>query len=151
MRPLDLRSRPPRGPREMLDGLMMLPRTIDKVRATLPGGNLGPYHIGPGISTIMLGTLGVSVEDFTQAVARAETDRDVADWLRAHADAAQYDRINAIMSGLRGADIPPDHRARFESLYSERLRKLYPVNFDLIEADDRELYPSFKESEAAPC
>jgi hypothetical protein len=151
MQPLDLRTRPPRGPREMLDGLMMLPRTIDKARATLPGGNLGPYHIAPGISGIMLSTIGVSVEDFIQAVADAKNDQDVVDWLRAHADTAQYDRANAIMSGMRGVDVPPDHRARFESLYSERLRQTYPLNFDLIEADDRELYPSFKESEAAPC
>ena len=151
MLPLDLRTRPPRGPRETLDGLMMLPRTIDKARATLPGGNLGPYHIAPGMSGIMLSTIGVSVEDFTQAVAQAERDQDVADWLRAHADTSQYDRANTIMSGMRGVDIPPDHRARFESLYSERLRQAYPVNFDLIEADDRELYPSARESEAAPC
>lgn len=142
MQPLDLRTRPPRGPREMLDGLMMLPRTIDKVRATLPGGNLGPYHVAPGISGIMLSTIGVSVDDFTQAVAQAESDQDVADWLRAHADTAQYVSANAIMSGLRGVDIPPDHRAHFESLYSERLRQQYPINFDLIEADDRELYPT---------
>src|SRR5581483_165936 len=142
MQPLDLRTHPPRGPREELDGLMMLPRTIDKVRASLPGGNIGPYHVAPGMSQMLLNTIGVDLDGFTEAVAQASSDLDVARWLRSHANVAQYDRANAILSGMHGDDIPPAHRARFESLYSERLRKQHPVNFDLIEADDRELYPS---------
>jgi Domain of unknown function (DUF5069) len=143
MESLDLRTRPPRGPREKLDGLMMMPRTIDKIRATLPGGDLGPYHVGPGISSIMLRTVGVSVEDLTAVVARAAGEDEIAAWLREHADTTQYERANAIMSGLRDEDVPADHRARFESLYPERLRKQHSLNFDLIEADDRELYPDY--------
>ena len=140
MEPLDLSKRAPRGPRETLDGLMMMPRTIDKIRATLPGGNPGPYHIAPGISGVMLQIIGVRVEDLTNAVAQAKDEEEVAAWLRSHADVSQYIRANTIMSSMRDEDIPPDHRARFESLYPERLRKQHRLNFDLIEADDRELY-----------
>jgi hypothetical protein len=42
--PLDLRTRPPRGPRETILGFYFLPRTIDKLRAELPGGNLGAFR-----------------------------------------------------------------------------------------------------------
>jgi hypothetical protein len=35
---LDLTKAPPRAPRETLAGVVFLPRTIDKMRATLPGG-----------------------------------------------------------------------------------------------------------------
>lgn len=149
MEPLDLRSRPPRGPRDMLDGLTMMPRTIDKIRATLPGGNLGPYHVAPGISAILLTTIGVGVDDLTAVVARASSDEDVAGWLREHADTSQYVRANTIISSLRDEDVPSAHRAHFESLYPDHLRKKHKLNFDLIEADDHELYPSYFESENA--
>jgi hypothetical protein len=141
MEPLDLTLRPPRGPREQLDGLMMLPRTIDKARASLPGGNLGRYVVKTGISALMLQKLGVGVEDFIACVAGASSDADVAAWLRGHADASQYDRVNAFVSGLRDEDVPAAHRAFFESLYPERLRTAHRLNFDLLEADDREMFP----------
>jgi len=68
MRPLDLSIAPPRAPRETLAGVVFLPRTIDKVRATLPGGAIGAYTI-PGFSAMMLKTLGIDVDAFTDAVA----------------------------------------------------------------------------------
>ena len=37
MSPLDLRKHAPRGPREMMLGFYLLPRTVDKLRAELPG------------------------------------------------------------------------------------------------------------------
>jgi hypothetical protein len=142
MEPLDLRDRAPRGPREMLDGLLFMPRTIDKIRATLPGGNIGPYHVCPGLSQMLLEIIGVTLDDLTAVVAQAKDDEAVAEWLRMHARVSEYERANAILSGLRDEDVPPAHRARFESLYPAHLRKLYKVNFDLIEADDRELFAS---------
>ncbi|MBV8689631.1 MAG: DUF5069 domain-containing protein, partial [Candidatus Eremiobacteraeota bacterium] len=59
MEPLDLSKAPPRSPKLQLDGLVMLPRTIDKLRASLPGGNLGPYRI-QGFSQRMLDAIGVT-------------------------------------------------------------------------------------------
>jgi hypothetical protein len=139
---LDLRIRPPRGPREQLDGLVFMPRTIDKIRATLPGGDLGPYHITPGMSQMMLTIVCVQLPALRDAVYQANNDDDVAAWLRTHADVSQYKRANAMLNGWRHENIPEEHRAHFESLYPEYLRTHYPVAFDLIEADDRELYPT---------
>ena len=44
---LDLTKRPPRSPRDLLPGLdlLMAARTVDKIRATLAGGNIGEYQI----------------------------------------------------------------------------------------------------------
>jgi hypothetical protein len=142
MEPLDLSERAPRGPREMLDGLFFMPRTIDKIRATLPGGHIGPYHVCPGLSQMLLDIIGVTLEDLTAVVAEAKDDEAVAKWLRSHADVSEYERANRTLSELRDEDVPPSHRARFESLYPAHLRKLHKVNFDLIEADDRELFGS---------
>jgi hypothetical protein len=139
---LDLRARPPRGPRETLDGLMLMPRTIDKIRATLPGGHLGPYHVTPGMSQALLAIIGVDLEALIAVVAEARSDEDVAAWLRSHVDVSRYATANAVLSGMRGDDVPAHHRARFEACYTPDLLQRYPINFDLMEADDRELYPA---------
>jgi len=60
---------------------MFLPRSIDKVRASLPGGNLGPYTIH-GFTQMMLDMLGISLDQFTRAVAKAESEDDVAAFVR---------------------------------------------------------------------
>lgn len=144
MKSLDLRIRPPRSPRAKLDGLVLMLRTIDKIRATLPGGHLGPYHIAPGMSQILLSIIGVELAALRTAVMMADSDDEVAAWLRIHADTSCYERANAVLTGFRQEDIPEDHRPHFESLYPEYLRARYPVAFDLMEADDRELYPELE-------
>ncbi|MBV8368505.1 MAG: DUF5069 domain-containing protein [Candidatus Eremiobacteraeota bacterium] len=63
----DLRAHPPRGARAMLGGLYFLPRTIDKARAKIQGA-LGLYKVSPGLSGYLLEWLGVSEDDFTEAV-----------------------------------------------------------------------------------
>jgi Domain of unknown function (DUF5069) len=141
MTALDLRLHPPRPPREQLDGLVFMPRTIDKIRASLPGGHLGPYQIAPGMSHMLCTIIGVDLDALRDAVIRAAGDGDVAVWLRRYADTAQYERANNVLTHWAHADIPPEHRARFESLYPDYLRGRYPVAFDLLEADDRQLYP----------
>ncbi len=88
MTPLDLTDQPPRPPRDELDGLIFLPRSIDKVRATLPGGNIGAYQIAR-LTQSMLDELGVTLDVFTLAVAA---------FLREHARPGSYDRWNAFIS-----------------------------------------------------
>lgn len=141
---LDLRIQPPRAPREQLDGLVFMPRTIDKIRATLPGGHLGPYHIAPGLSDLLLGIIGVQLPALRTAVMMANADTDVAQWLRRHADCSQYARANETLMQFRHENIALQHRAHFESLYPEFLRQRYPLAIDLIEADDSELYPALE-------
>jgi len=55
MEPLNLETAAPRSPYVQLGGLYMLARTVDKVRATLPGGNLGLYRMA-GFSAELLET-----------------------------------------------------------------------------------------------
>ena len=60
MEPLDLTQRPPRSPRLLLGDLelLMIGRTVDKLRATLPGGNIGLYKID-GFSSRLLKAMGI--------------------------------------------------------------------------------------------
>lgn len=119
---------------------MMMPRTIDKIRASMPGGNLGPYHIAPGMSAILLATLGVSLEHLTDVVTRAANEDDIVKWLRLNAHTSQYPRANALISAMRGQDLPEEHRSKFEAMYPEHLRKRCMNDIDLIEADDKEMF-----------
>jgi hypothetical protein len=84
MEPNDLRNSKPRRARDEAGGIVFLPRSIDKVRATLEGGHLGEYTI-EGFTQMMLDQFGISVDDFTQAVRAAKTDDDVVAYVRAHA------------------------------------------------------------------
>ncbi|HEY4439117.1 MAG TPA: DUF5069 domain-containing protein, partial [Candidatus Elarobacter sp.] len=98
----DLREHPPRGPRVMLGGLYFLARTIDKTRAKLQG-TLGQYKVGPGISMYLFEWLGLTEEQFTEAVRGAKDDDEVVAWLQAHTDPNGYPSINERLSqrGIR--------------------------------------------------
>lgn len=93
MHALDLRNAPPRSPFAELGGLLMLARTIDKARATLPGGHLGDYQFA-GFSQRLLEWLGIDEADFNAAVAAADGDDDVVAWVRERSDPSGYPEIN---------------------------------------------------------
>ena len=145
MEPLDLTLHPPRSCYEELDGLVLLPRTIDKLRAFLPGGNPGGYIINgrmKGISGYLLERLGVSEDEMREAVAQARTEDDVAAWLRTRTDAAQYPAINATLRAIK-----PKHAEKpdvFAEMYAETLAAHPELEriMDIIEADDRRAFGS---------
>ncbi len=139
MEPLDLTVHIPRSSREELDGLAMLPRTIDKARASLPSGDLGPYHLIRGQSALLLKALGVEIDDFVEAVRNAKSDEDVGAWLRTKTDPQRYPEITKRILNATQDDISAEGRPRFESLYSPEMRAKHHNLCDLMEADDREL------------
>jgi len=83
MDPLDLTKAPPRTPRSTAGELstIMVARSIDKYRATLPGGNLGEYKI-EGFTIRMLENLGLDGAEFQRTVANAAGDADVVAWVK---------------------------------------------------------------------
>ena len=101
MKLLDLAAGPPRGPRERLVGCMFLARTVDKLRAQLPGGDLGAYVVdGPRtVSGYVLHKLGVKVDELPAVVAAARDEAEVAAWLRERTDPALIDEVNRKLEG----------------------------------------------------
>ena len=96
MTPLDLRKHPPRGPREMMLGFYLLPRTVDKLRAELPGGNLGKYlNHDTGFSAYVVRRLGLDMNEFRRVVAIAPDEGMVVDWLAARVDTTVAVALNA--------------------------------------------------------
>ncbi len=59
----------------------MAARTVDKMRASLPGGNLGAYQI-PGFSAQMLEAVGINEDALRDEVKRASNDAEIAAWIR---------------------------------------------------------------------
>jgi len=143
MEPLDLTQRPPRSCYAELDGLMLMPRTIDKLRGFLPGGNPGDYFINgktPGLSQFLLDRLGITLNDLTDIVARASNEEEVAAWLRERTDPSQYPAINATLQRIK-----PKHAhdpEYFAELYAHTL-SVHPELehiLEIIEEDDRRLF-----------
>lgn len=145
MGPLDLSAAPPRSPYDELDGLVFMPRTIDKLRSMLPGGDPGEYFIdGPikGMSGYLLERLGVSEDELRAAVAAAADDEAVASWLRSRTDADRYPEISATIRAIK-----PKHTtdpAIFGEIYAETMASHPDLErvLDIIVADDRRLFPS---------
>ena len=138
MEPLDLTKAPPRSPKLQLDGLAMLPRTIDKLRATLPGGNPGVYKIA-GFSERLLNTINVKEDDMREAVASAKSDDDVVQWLREHADTSKYEEFTQYIS-KRSLDDVTDKAAFMERYPILKKRPDIYYLADMLEADDAEMF-----------
>ena len=115
----------------------ILPRTIDKVCATLPGGNAGEYTI-PGLSEMMLERLGIPLDDFVAAVAKAPSDDAVAAFVRA----SSSDEKIAEWNGWIGKRQPRggDRNAAYEIYPWLRGLPELPLVLDVLEEDDRRTF-----------
>jgi hypothetical protein len=72
MEVIDLTTQPPHSPYQKMEGLYMMPRTIDKLRTDFPGGKIGAYSIttafGPGLSLMLLDDIGVTERSLLETV-----------------------------------------------------------------------------------
>lgn len=139
MKPLDLTKQPPRSPREKLAGIYFLPRTIDKMRALLPGGNIGSYKID-GMSTRLLSTIGISVKDLQTEVARATSEDEVAAWVLEHSDTNKHDEANQITAQRSINDVAPENLERIKQMYPDYEKIASGLFFDIIDADDAAMF-----------
>jgi hypothetical protein len=107
----------------------MAARTVDKMRATLPGGNIGSYQI-TGLRSRLLERLGIVESALREAVANAASDDAVARWIAAHSETGRYAEINAALD--------PEFVARYPVA-----RRLAPgaSRLDLLIEDDKEAFP----------
>jgi hypothetical protein len=132
MEPLDLSKQPPRQPRTELDGIIFLPRSIDKARAYLEGGNRNGYNI-PGVTGGMLERFGISHDDFVS------NDADVVTFVRRHANQTTVDEWNAWVKDRE----PRGNRNLPEVLEIYPWLKELPdlkLVLDILAEDDRRMY-----------
>ncbi len=138
MTPLDLREKPPRGVRETLLGYYFLPRTIDKLRAELPGGNMGPFlNHDTGFSAYAVRRLGLDMNEFRDVVAAAPDEDAVVAWLASRIDPAAAPAFNAKFDSFVFERMSPEDQAEIRERHPvmdtrPELSKL----LDIIDADD---------------
>jgi uncharacterized protein DUF5069 len=151
MGPLDLTQRPPRPCRAELQGIMFLPRSIDKARASLPGGVLGSYFVTRAhmrtLSGLFFRRLGVALEEFADAVATAPDDAAVASWLLGKVEQERIDGWNALLAGIRMRDIDAATLANIKDYYGEGPGwSPDDALIDVIDGDDRRAFPAVRTS-----
>ena len=80
----DLTQRPPRSPRARLGGYALLPRMLDKGRATIAGKS-GEYHFNCPLDQRILQFIGLDPEKLVAELRTNKGDGEILDWINANA------------------------------------------------------------------
>jgi hypothetical protein len=80
----DLTQRPPRSPRTRLGGYAILPRMLDKGRATLAGKN-GEYHYNCPLDRRFLSFAGIDPRKLLAELRKGKGDGEILGWIEANA------------------------------------------------------------------
>ena len=139
----DLTKFPPRSPRVRLGGYVILPRCLDKGRATLAGKN-GEYHYNCPLDQRFLEFAGIDAEALTKELAAGKSDGEILEWINANAKHKRTEVEIAIWSRLAEKRVPGDVESRdyFNGMQKTVGPKREDITtwFDLLDLDD---YVSF--------
>jgi hypothetical protein len=135
----DLTQRPPRSPRVRLDGFVILPRMLDKGRATIMG-KAGEYHFNCPLDQQFLSFAGIDPLQLKKQLARDKSDGEMLDWIEAHAKIKRSAIEIAAWSASQEQRVATDVESR--TFFNEYHAKLAPKRkdvsgwFDILDIDD---------------
>ncbi len=139
----DLTKQPPRSPRVRLGGYALLPRMLDKGRATL-GGKNGEYHYACPNDQHFLEFAGIDAEALKKELGAAKGDGEILEWIQANAKHKRGDAEIAAWSAHIDGRAPsdPESRIYFNNIHSKTGPKREDIVTwsDLLDLDD---YVSF--------
>lgn len=139
----DLTQRPPRSPRVRLGGYVILPRMLDKGRATLAGAN-GPYHFNCPLDQHFLSFAGIDAEKLKAQLALDQSDTEILDWIMANSTTKRSEWEIAHWSAYVELRTPGDVESKeyfiVEQAKLSKIREDILSWFDLLDVDD---YASF--------
>jgi len=139
----DLTKVPPRSPRVRLGGYALLPRMLDKGRATLAGKH-GEYKYACPLDQRFLEFAGISAAALKKQLASGKGDGAILDWVEANAKPGRTPTEIAAWSAAGDARVPTDVESRtyFNHLHQSVAPKREDIGtwFDLLDLDD---YVSF--------
>jgi len=137
----DLTKFPPRSPRVRLGGYAILPRCLDKGRATLTGKN-GEYHFACPLDQRFLTFAGIDPEELKKQLGKSDTE--ILEWVQANAKFKRTTPEILAWSAWQENLAPdnPDSREYFNGLHKAAApnRKDITTWFDVLDVDD---YVSF--------
>jgi hypothetical protein len=140
----DLTKRPPRSGRCRLGGYALLPRMLDKARATIAGTN-GEYHYDCPLDQHILSFLGLKPDELREQLATGQGDGEILEWITAHAtlkrSAWEIEQWSDFMQ-RRGPDSDEETLTYFAQAVGKftRTREDIRTWADLLDLDD---YVSF--------
>ena len=139
----DLTKQPPRSPRIRLGGYALLPRMLDKGRATLHGKN-GEYHYNCPLDQRFVQFVSIDPDALQKELAAGKGDGEILEWIQATAKNKRTDAEIAAWSLLQEQRSPTDteSRAYFNELHGKAGPKREDIASwaDLLDLDD---YVSF--------
>ncbi len=139
----DLTKQPPRSPRTRLGGYVILPRMLDKGRATIAGKH-GEYKYACPLDQRFLEFAGIDPAALKKQLAAGKGDWEVLQWINANSKTKPTAPEIAARSTFQEQRVPtdPESRAFFNELHSKaaEYREDIATWFDLLDLDD---YVSF--------
>jgi len=81
---LDLTKRPPRSPRTRLGGYAILPRMLDKGRATIAGTS-GEYHYNCPLDQRFVKFVGIDPQKLLAELKKGKGDGEILQWIQSNA------------------------------------------------------------------
>ena len=137
----DLTKQPPRSARVRLGGYCILPRMLDKGRATIAGKN-GEYHYACPLDQRFLEFVGIDPEKLKKELNQG--DGEVLAWIEKNAKHKRSDAEIAAWSTVAEQRTPTDVESRefFNGLHKQAAPKREDIAtwFDVLDVDD---YVSF--------
>jgi hypothetical protein len=137
----DLNNEPPRSPRSMLGGYVILARCLDKCRSFLVGIN-GEYNFWPcSLCSHLESFSGVDHGEFKDFVATGANDEEVAHWFASKSkiqDKMQIIHWNNKMRDMRISEMDDDAQEYLESYIPKYLPNHRPVYvwFDVYDVEE---------------
>ena len=139
----DLTKQSPRSPRVRLGGYVILPRMLDKGRATINGRN-GDYHYACPLDQRLLDFAGIDPEALKKQLADGKGDWEILEWFNANSKTKPSQPEILAWSAVQERRVPadPESRAYFNELHSKAAQHREDIEswFDLLDLDD---YVSF--------
>jgi len=138
----DLTKQPPRSTRVRLGNYALLPRALDKGRATLIGKN-GDYHYACPLDQRLLDFLGIEAEPLKAQLAEGKGDGEILEWIKANQKNTHSDEEIAAWSATIDVRGPEGDSVEF---FNQLLQNAGPQRTDiktwsaLLDLDD---YVSF--------
>jgi len=139
----DLTKHPPRSPRVRLGGFAVLPRLLDKGRATLAGKH-GEYKFACPLDQRFLDFVGISAAALKKQLAAGKGDGAILDWIQVQAKPRRTVPEIEAWSAWQDVRVPTDTESR--EFFNDLHQRYGPHHediatwFDLLDLDD---YVSF--------
>jgi hypothetical protein len=136
----DLTQHPPRGARVRLGGYVIVPRMLDKCRASIAGKN-GEYHYACPLDQRFLQFAGINPDALKAEVAKGLSDSEILAWIQANASIKHTPVEIAQWSCFQASGGPTNNESReyFNELVAgAKADKRDDIAgwFDLLDVDD---------------